>query len=188
MITPSGSCCGDAVGAVTNGIPSRGRTLAPCRSCGAAGAAVECRTLLHHLRPDLVDRIGEREYRFCDAPDCDTVYFSTDGEVTFGTADVRQSVGLKAVDDLAAQVCYCFGFTAGDLEADIRSGGPAAIPGRIRQLVKARACACEVRNPSGRCCLGEIARVVERLGAEERSSREVPTDEAGHLVTGGDRV
>jgi hypothetical protein len=188
MSTPSGSCCGDAAATGTSGIRPRGRVSSPCQACNAVGTAVERRTLLHQLRPDLFDRIGERDYRFCDEPGCDTVYFSTDGEVAFRTADVRQRVGPKAGGDLAAPVCYCFGFTAGDLEADVRSGGPAAIPGRIRQLVKARACACGVRNPSGRCCLGEIARVVKRLSAEENPGRKVPTDEEDFLVTKGDRA
>jgi len=139
----------------------RDRGPAECPACGAAGAAVEVRTLLHQLRPDRAERLGHSEYRFCEAPGCDTVYFSTDGEVAFGTADLRQTVGIKANGDFAAPVCYCFGFTVGDLEADVVAGAAATL-WRIRELVKARACACEVRNPSGRCCLGEIARIVRR--------------------------
>ena len=139
-----------------------------CVECGAAGSPVERRTLLHMLVPDGLERVGVREYRFCAAPGCDVVYFSTDGVVAFGTADLRQRVGLKAGADPSAPVCYCFGFTAGDLEAGVQGGG-TEVPARIRALVKERLCACEVRNPSGRCCLGEIARMVKRLSAVESS-------------------
>ena len=187
MSTPSGSCCGDAAATLTDGIRPPRSAPASCRVCGAAGIAVERRTLLHHLRPDMFDAVGEREYRFCEDPGCDVVYFSTDSEVVFGTADLRDRVGLKAAGDPAAPVCYCFGFTTGDLTAEVRSGGSTTIPKRIRQLVKERQCACEVRNPSGRCCLGEIARVVRRVAAEQNLGREIPTDEGARLVTDGDR-
>ncbi len=176
MSTPSGSCCGAAAGTVTSGIPPRGQGSALCRGCGATGTAVERRTLLHQLRPDLFDRIGEREYRFCQEPGCDTVYYSTDGEVVFTGSELRQRVGLKAGADPAAPVCYCFGFSVGDLEAEVRSG-TTTIPDRIRELVKARMCACEVRNPSGRCCLAEIGRVVKRF--EGRPSPD-PECSGGH--------
>jgi len=131
------------------------------------GAAVEVRTLLHQLRPDRAERLGRSEYRFCEAPDCDTVYFSTDGVLTFGAADLRGRVGLKMLGSASAPVCYCFGFTAGNLATELGASGSAEVPRRIRALVKARMCACEVRNPSGRCCLGEIARIVKLLTALE---------------------
>lgn len=187
MSTTSGSCCEDATGTVSIGVRSRGHVPSSCPSCFAAGTAVERRTLLHHLRPDVFDRVGELEYRFCESPDCDTVYFSTDGEVAFETADMRQLVGIKATGDSRALVCYCFGFTIADLEAEIRAPRTPSTARRVRELVKARACACEVRNPSGRCCLGEIARVTQRLSSERNPGCDGQTGDEDCLVTKGDR-
>jgi hypothetical protein len=175
-------CCGGAA-KIERGAVSPHSTSAACRECGTTGSPVERRTLLHMLRPELFARIGARAYRFCASPGCDTVYFSTDGASAFGTANLRERVGLKAAGDPAAPVCYCFGFTTGDLEAEVRAGRTPEIPRRIQDLVKARLCACEVRRPSGRCCLGEIARVVKRLAASQNPDREVPTAEGDRLLT-----
>lgn len=167
MSTPSQSCCGNGALQPTNQMQPRDRGAATCSACGAIGTAVERRTLLHMLLPGVVDRLGDCEYRFCETAGCDAVYFSTDGEQVFSTSDLRQRVGLKAQGDLSAPVCYCFGFTVGDLEADMHLGRAPATAERIRDLVRARLCACEVRNPSGRCCLGEIARIVRHLKTEK---------------------
>jgi hypothetical protein len=156
-------CCAE-LGVVADRTKPAMRSPAACSACGTSGNPVERRTLVHMLVPDRFEHLGEREYRFCDSAECDTVYYSTDGEVVFRAADLRQRVGLKSSTDAAAPVCYCFGFTVGDLETDVCASS-ATIPGRVRELVKARMCACEVRNPSGRCCLAEIARIVKRLEA-----------------------
>lgn len=168
MSMPAGSCCGNAAGEVANRIAHRRGTPPSCQACGTTGSVVERRTLLHMLRQDRIERLGERDYRYCETAECDTVYFSTDGEAVFTTADLRERVGTKMGVGPSAPVCYCFGFTVGDVEAEIEACGSTEIPSRIRELVKARMCACEVRNPSGRCCLGEIARVVTRLAQPEQ--------------------
>jgi len=58
-------------------------------------------------------------------------------------------------------VCYCFGYTP----PKIREEGKIASQ-TIAAEVKAGHCACEVKNPKGVCCLGDVARV-ERLMAVE---------------------
>ena len=52
-----------------------------------------------------------------------------------------------------APVCYCFGLTVGDVRS-----APEESVARITREIEARNCACEVRNPSGNCCLGEVRR------------------------------
>jgi hypothetical protein len=183
MSTTAGSCCSDVAGPrVASQLPLGDGSSAACRGCGSSGTAVERRTLLHMLEPDQAASVGDRNFRFCESAACDKVYYSTDGELMFGTEDLRERVGVKMPGDPSAPVCYCFGFTVGDLEAE---GGATEIPERIRGLVRERMCACEVRNPSGRCCLGAIARVVRRIGVVEGGLRPAPTSEqpGDRLVT-----
>jgi hypothetical protein len=175
MSSFTGECCAGANDlASSTGAPKP--VPAACRECGTVGSRVERRTLAHMLLPDRFERAGERKYRFCELVKCETVYYSTDGEVVFTGSDLRQRVGIKAGADPSAPVCYCFGFSVGDLEAETRSG-TTTIPDRIRELVRARICACEVRNPSGRCCLAEIGRIVKRF--EARPSPD-PECSGGH--------
>jgi hypothetical protein len=70
------------------------------------------------------------------------------------------------------QVCirYCFGFTEGDAREEIVRTGKSNIPATVSRLIKARMCECEVRNPSGACCLGEVTRTVKRLSDEHETS------------------
>jgi hypothetical protein len=60
-------------------------------------------------------------------------------------------------------ICYCFGFAEGDARGEIERTGSSTIPATISKLIKAGMCACEVRNPAGVCCLGEVNQTVERL-------------------------
>jgi hypothetical protein len=45
-------------------------------------------------------------------------------------------------------VCYCFGYTVGEIQDDASSGA-SLVPAAIAAEVKAGNCACEVKNPAG---------------------------------------
>ena len=57
-------------------------------------------------------------------------------------------------------LCYCFGFSHGDVRRQVVETGHSDIPGRIEVGIRARLCRCASLNPSGRCCLGEVRAVV----------------------------
>ena len=134
-----------------------------CLSCHEPGRLVPLRTMLLMLKPELFDQVGESQYRFCASPDCPVIYFSR--QRSFATGDVRVRVGLKEKDG-PIPLCYCFGFYEQDLRTEITTNGRTTIPQRISALIKERMCACEERNPSGGCCLGEVTQAVKRLTKE----------------------
>jgi hypothetical protein len=115
------------------------------------------------LRPEYFDQMGESQYRFCASPDCPVVYFSR--ERSFMIGDLRIRVGLKEKAGLIP-LCYCFGFTEQAVREEIETNGRTTIPQRITAFIKERMCACEERNPSGACCLGDVAQAVKRLTKE----------------------
>src|SRR5262249_4334747 len=78
------------------------------------------------------------------------------------TVDLRVRVGFKEHDD-PIPLCYCFGFDEADVREEIACTGESAIPQKISAMVKQGLCACETRNPSGACCLGEVNKTVTRL-------------------------
>ncbi|HEX9004002.1 MAG TPA: hypothetical protein VGB07_29090 [Blastocatellia bacterium] len=134
-----------------------------CLSCEGASQPVTLRTMLLMLKSEFFDQVGESQYRFCASPDCPVVYFSR--ERRFTSDNLRIRVGLKEKDGLIP-LCYCFGFNEQDLQAEIKAEGHTTIPQRISALTKERMCACEERNPSGACCLGEVTKAVKRLMKE----------------------
>ena len=50
-------------------------------------------------------------------------------------------------DDL---ICYCFGYTAGDIQRDIEENGRSLIMEKIMAEKKAGACNCAEKNPQKR--------------------------------------
>ena len=110
--------------------------------------------------PEFLDLVSKRGFVFCRTADCEVVYFHADGE-TLEKADLRVRVGLKETAD-PVPVCYCFGFTEGMLLEEIQTIGHSSIPQRIAAEIKADNCACEIRNPQGSCCLGNVKAAVKR--------------------------
>ena len=149
--------------------------LAPlgCPSCRDGGRVVEHRTMLQTLKPDRFEQLGNHKFHFCQTPTCPVIYYSTDSEVAFSADDLRVEVGLKRQGDPSALVCYCFGYTEGMIADDLRASGETVIPHKITELTRIGICACEVRNPAGMCCLGQVSKAVKRLSEEYRSVAEL---------------
>ena len=155
------NCCGESN--TTPAELSQTGLQRGCPSCDGPSRLVTLRTMLLMLKPELFDHVGEGQYRFCVSPDCQVVYFSR--ERSFKTGDLRVRVGLKEKDG-PIPLCYCFGYSEQSAREEIAAKGNSTIPQRITALIKRRMCACEERNPSGGCCLGEVAKAVKRLMKE----------------------
>ncbi len=135
-----------------------------CAECGTKGRGVDRRTVFHHVKSELLSQVGEDEYRFCAAPACAVVYYNAGGAV-FTVNDVRDLVTAKASGD-ARPLCYCFGFTEGDIRREVAQTGATTVPAQIGAFIKTQLCACEIRNPSGACCLGEVNKTAQQLVAK----------------------
>jgi hypothetical protein len=47
-------------------------------------------------------------------------------------------------------ICYCFSYTASDIERDVLANGKSTIMERIMSEKKAGGCQCATKNPKGR--------------------------------------
>src|SRR5206468_2559210 len=100
-------------------------------------------------------------YRFCPDPRCAVVYFGEDGTI-FTTSDLRERVWQKEPPGHRT-VCYCFGENEADIAAELDQRGQSDAVQRVRDHIAAGRCACEIRNPRGACCLGDVTAAVEHL-------------------------
>lgn len=132
-----------------------------CPACGQPGHRVVLQTLKHQVKPEHLETVETGSFNFCRTATCDVVYFNERG-IVLTKADVRQRIGLKETQD-PVPLCYCFGFTEAMAGEEIRATGKCTIPQRITAEVKAGNCACEIRNPQGSCCLGNINAAVKRV-------------------------
>ncbi len=139
---------------------------AACPGCGGRGRAIEVVTLKSLLRPDALTRLDPfADHRFCHTPGCPVVYWSSGGQ--FVEADLRVGVFQKASAD-PLPVCYCFGFPSHAIEEDARRCGHSSVLDTIKQHVAAGRCACDLQNPQGSCCLGDVAAVVKGVADGRR--------------------
>ena len=159
------SCC--TVKAATRTSPTH------CPECGKSGRLVDRITVKAMLRPEALMRLSASGHRFCPTPECPVVYFGVD-EV-FAREEVVVPVFHKEAAGERA-VCYCFAVSEGDIRRELAETGRSTAADRITALVKAERCACEVKNPQGSCCLGNVAAAATAakaaLGAERVEESE----------------
>jgi len=142
--------------------------LLPCPVSGTRSKQVGMLTIKSLVRA-LPLGMPNTQYYFCDASDCDVVYFALEEAPMFRREDLVVRVGAKETAD-PIPVCYCFGFTRNDIENEIAETGRLTVADRIKTEVNAGNCACEVKNPSGKCCLGKVTRAArDRLNEKGRS-------------------
>jgi len=127
------------------------------------GRSVERITLKALLRSEALMRLSDAPYRFCPTATCGVAYFAP--ESVFRREDLAVPVFQKEAEG-GRTVCYCFGVTECDLRREIAERGTSTAAERITALVKADRCSCEVRNPQGTCCLGNVTAAVKAALAE----------------------
>lgn len=148
---PSGGCSND---------------MQSCPACGCRGQSVESNTVAALVAGPVPAR---QAFWLCRDRGCEVVYFG-DAGARIPVSDLRFLPAFKS-ESPEAFVCYCFLHPRSEIESELRHDGTSTLVDRIAVKVKAGECACEVRNPSGRCCLGEVRAETVRLLRETRLAR-----------------
>lgn len=161
-------CCPPEAGNAVCELPAQNFQRSPraahaCPICGERGKPVQGQTVKALLSVSL-RAVQSVEYLFCKTQTCPVVYFSPDGEQTFTVEQVRERVYQKEPDNEDVFVCYCFRHTVGELRA-ASSESRMTIVDDINTGINAGQCACDLRNPQGSCCLGNVRGLIKRLEA-----------------------
>ena len=170
------NCCASS-GCVSNDVTC-------CPVSGTNGVGVELQTVKAMLTDVALRQVTTAAHRFCPDPACDVVYFADDGR-TYSKADLRVPVWQKEPAG-ARLVCYCFGENEADIRTEIELNGRSNAVERVRAHIKGGRCACEVRNPRGTCCLGDVVAAVKRMGESFGQAIAVGGDPHGRFGTEGD--
>jgi bacterioferritin-associated ferredoxin len=131
-----------------------------CPECKEKGRSIEIITLRALLIPTALETIDPQSaYGFCPNHSCNVVYFSDHQK--FQKEDVKVPVFQKD-DGIDVPVCYCFGWTRQQIKHAVQQ---KIQPSKhISEQVQANHCGCEVNNPQGSCCLGNVTSYVHSLG------------------------
>jgi len=111
--------------------------------------------------------VRDAEYLFCRTATCPVVYFSPASRHSFTVGEVRERVFQKEPTAADVPICYCFRHTVGDLRLG-SAEARAAIVDDINAGIDASECACDLRNPQGACCLGNVRRLVRHATRDRR--------------------
>jgi hypothetical protein len=140
------------------------RTLAPARAgCPVShtlSRKVQHRTVEHMLKPGKAASLTSAQYYYCTDPSCDVVYFSNESVPYFTVEDVAVKVLSKDKSD-EVNVCYCFDWTRARIKEELVRTGKSTASLQIAKEVEAGNCACDIKNPKGECCLGDVNSVVK---------------------------
>jgi hypothetical protein len=138
-----------------------------CPICNSKGKKVDSITLKAMLNISLL-AVRDVPYFFCRTDNCAVVYFSGDGQQSFTKTQVREPVFQKEPQNEDVFVCYCFRHSPATIQAEWLNTGQSTVIAEINAGIKAGQCACEVRNPQGSCCLGNVSKVVKQIEQETK--------------------
>lgn len=127
---------------------------ANCPGCQHESQPVEHLTLMHQLKAPLNQQLTEGTFYFCDDNSCDVVYFNSD-DMSYRLTDLRQEVGQKSSAS-DRMLCYCFDIRSDRVTSEIAQHGHSPSKEFVVKMTKNKQCACDIRNPSGRCCLKDF--------------------------------
>jgi len=102
--------------------------------------------MLHQVQFPDNRSMPDGDYRFCADKACTVGYFSP--------TTVIPKAQLRAFQaGQTAMLCHCFDISEASYRAALENGEAQAIKDFVVRQTKEHLCACEARNPSGRCCL-----------------------------------
>jgi len=128
-----------------------------CPACGQTCFPVDTQTMLHQIRFPDNQHIADDDYAFCSNHDCMIGYFSSSDTVEKSRLRTFQ-LGREPM------LCHCFDISEAVYRSALADGTAAAIKTFVIAQTKKSLCACESRNPSGRCCLADF-RAMEKEDA-----------------------
>lgn len=143
----SDACC------VVPGTNASGEDI--CPSCDQQGKTVASRTVNALVIPERAIAEGYPDGYYCQNRECAILYFFDSGFEPISKDEVELSVGFKEMK-APLLVCYCFEHTKAAIQEDFQAHGQSTIEADIRQKVADQQCSCEDKNPTGRCCLGDV--------------------------------
>lgn len=133
-----------------------------CPNCKSEGKIIEEKTIKSQLDISLLE-LKSDQYWFCSNPNCYIVYFTDMDSEIYKESDLRELVYQKHINEKDVLVCYCFKYTVGEIIKDYLINNESLLLEEIKRGTKSGKCACDIRNPQGSCCIGNIVSIIKKI-------------------------
>lgn len=144
------NCCSNHATKIITGI---------CPKCGVSCKSVENKTLFHQIKFPENQAEFQEKYYFCPTKECHVGYFSS-------TDDIIPKQSLRTYHEIEAdKLCYCFDVNTEQYLSALKANNADVIKNFVIQKTKSGDCACDVKNPSGQCCLAKFKTLASARGA-----------------------
>ena len=148
-----------------------------CPRCAEKGKIVSLATVGAMARVQVeAAKLSRTTYRLCRNVECAVTYFAP--EIAIDKTELRVPVNFKE-KNYEGPVCYCFNHTVANIRAEIQSSGRSTVHAMITKEIKAGRCACQVKNPAGSCCLGDVTRAVQAVRAQRKDGFKARPQQRG---------
>lgn len=132
-----------------------------CPLCGISCRSVGIKTLYHQVKFPENQKIHSDAYYYCPAKTCTAGYFSTAGSL------IPKRLLRSALDIQEGTLCYCFNISEAQYRLALQADTAASIKNFVIEQTASGTCACEITNPSGRCCLAAFKRLEKEIARND---------------------
>lgn len=133
-----------------------------CPLCKNKGKKVKLITLKSLLKAHALETLNAKDtHYFCTTEDCEIVYFDVNNKKYF-VSDIKVAVHQKD-DSVNTPICYCFDWTKEKIKQYVEKESTTNPIEHIRENIKENRCGCEVNNPQGSCCLGNVTKFINQI-------------------------
>ncbi len=132
-----------------------------CPECHQLGNRVSLKTLYHNVRFPENQQILLASYFYCADKRCAVAYFSITGKIL--ARHLLISAQAESIE--ADKLCYCFDISAAQYRSALKENKAERAKNFVIGQTKTGLCACEVRNPSGQCCLAIFKQIDKEVAS-----------------------
>ena len=132
-----------------------------CPVCKNKAKEVSAITVKFLVKDEYLKELSSvKDFFYCQTSDCEVIYFKLNEIIK--QEHLIKEVGLKEWA-IPITVCYCFTWTKEKISDEVNKLGKTNAIGDISEKMNSIGCDCEHKNPSGKCCLKDVKKIIKEL-------------------------
>ena len=132
-----------------------------CPVCKNKAKEVSAITVKFLVKDEYLKELSSvKDFFYCQTSDCEVIYFKLNEIIK--QEHLIKEVGLKEWAN-PKTVCYCFNWTKEKISDEVNKLGKTNAIGVISEKMNSIGCDCEHKNPSGKCCLKDVKKIIKEL-------------------------